>query len=125
MLREHLGHGDKGLDLHHVLLADVVQFCEMTLADVVNCSKVPKEKDTPKSTIELGKETTDCLPCGVSFHAIFIRIGLLSDTGEVVQEHHHPLLVLQNERIHNLNHYSSASLWQVLPPHTNRSKAGT
>ena len=106
MLREHLGHGDKGLDLHHVLFADVVQFCEMTLADVVNGSKVPREKEIKKLTVELGKETRDCPPCGVSFHAIFIRIGLLSDTGEVVQEHHHPLLVLQNKRIHNLNQFS-------------------
>ena len=48
MLREHLGHSDKGLDLHHVLFADVVQFREMTLADVVNCSKVPMEKEIKK-----------------------------------------------------------------------------
>ena len=49
MLREHLGHSDKGLDLHHVLFADVVQFREMTLADVVNCSKVPMEKEINKT----------------------------------------------------------------------------
>ena len=49
MLREHLGHGDKGLDLHHVLFADVVQLREMTLADVVNCSKVPMEKEINKT----------------------------------------------------------------------------
>ena len=55
MLREHLGHGDKGLDLHHVLFADVVQFCEMTLADVVNGSKVPREKEIKKMNSRIGQ----------------------------------------------------------------------
>ena len=55
MLREHLGHGDKGLDLHHVLFADVVQFCKMTLTDVVNGSKVPREKEIKKMNSRIGQ----------------------------------------------------------------------
>ena len=51
MLREHLGHRDKGLDLHHVLFADVVQFSEMTLADVVNRSKLHQKKPVEQGCV--------------------------------------------------------------------------
>ena len=36
-------------------------------------------------------------------HSVLVWVGLVSDGGKMVQEHHHPLLVLQNERIHHLH----------------------
>ena len=42
VLREHFGDRDKGLDLHHVLFADVIQLLKVSLADMVNSSQIPE-----------------------------------------------------------------------------------
>ena len=42
VLRQHFRDCYKGLDLHHVLFADVIQLLKMSITDMMNSGQIPE-----------------------------------------------------------------------------------